>query len=324
MRSSLLLLLAGSLAFTLAPQDTEVAIPMRDSKLGARLVMPPQPAGKVPVVIFVTTGDEAAMGRVPSLSNQLASDQIASLRYLVGFNVAPETSAPFEAGVETVAATVTFLRNDARFSTITVASETATAPFATVAARVARADTAVTFSLDQPATVTKAVRDLEAPGRPRISRNMGQRASLRDTVIATVDGARLSVEYGRPSKRGRVIWGNLVSYSRWWMPGADEATTFTTNRGLTIGTLDVPAGDYTIYTQPGDSEFLLIISKELGQFHTVYHPAQDLGRVALRRQSIEPIAERLTFEIYPSDGGGGVLKLMWDERAYYVPFTVNK
>jgi len=61
--------------------------------------------------------------------------------------------------------------------------------------------------------------------------------------------------------------------------GADEATTLTTNKALTFGTLVVPAGDYTIYTQPGESEFLLIINRELGQYHTTYHPAQDLGRL---------------------------------------------
>lgn len=323
MKFPLLLLLVSSLGVIAAPQEAAIGIPVRDGTLAARLAMPQGASGKVPVVIFVSGAAETTVGGVRSLSNVLATEGIASLRYDRRVPaVGKEEDNGFEAEVGDVAQLISYLRNDVRFSTITVADETGSS-IGTVAARVARADTAITFSLDQPSSVAKAVRDLEAPGRPRTPRNMGQRASLRDTVIATVDGARLSIEYGRPSKRGRVIWGNLVKYSRWWMPGADEATTFTTNRALTIGTLEVPAGDYTIYTQPGDAEFLLVINKELGQFHTVYHPAQDLGRVAMMKEANDPIAERLTFAIEPKPGSGGVLKLIWDDRSYVVPFTVK-
>ena len=323
MRSTFAIVLAALFATSLTafPQETTVTVPVRDGSVTARFALPQGTTGKIPVVLFVSGAAETTVGGVRSLSNALAAEGIASLQYDRRVPaVSKEGDAGFEAEVSDVALLVSFLRNDVRFSTITVADETGSS-IGTIAARAARADTAVTFSLEQPATVAKAVRDLD--GRPRPPRNMGQRASLRDTVIATVDGGRLSIEYGRPSKRGRVIWGNLVNFSRWWMPGADEATTFTTNRALTIGTLEVPAGDYTIYTQPGDAEFLLIVSKELGQFHTVYHPAQDLGRVAMTKEANDPIAERLTFAIEPKTGGGGVLKLMWDDRAYVVPFTVR-
>lgn len=308
-----------------APQDTVIEIPIRDTKLGGvHLAMPPQATGRVPVVIFVTTGDETAMAGIRSLSNVMGKDGIAVLRYPVPLVAAPETSGEFEAAVVTVAATVSFLRNDTRFSTITVAGDAGGASIAAVAARVARADTATTFSLDNPATITKAVRDLELPGAPRPRRNTGQRASLRDTTIATIDGARIGIEYGRPSKRGRVIWGNLVKWGGWWMPGADEATTFTTNKALTFGSLAVPAGDYTIYTQPAESELLLIINSETGQFHTVYHPERDLGRVPMTKEIADPVSERMTFVVEPRPGGGGALKLIWDDRAYVVPFVVNR
>ena len=55
------------------------------------------------------------------------------------------------------------------------------------------------------------------------------RVSPRGTVEAHVDGASISMEYGRPYKRGRVIWGSLVPWNHWWMPGSDESTTITTD-----------------------------------------------------------------------------------------------
>jgi hypothetical protein len=322
MKFSLLLFLVGSVAVSATRQETAVSVPVRGGTLSARLATLQATSGKIPVVLFVSGAAEASVGGVRSLSDALAAEGIASLRYeRRAPAVTKEGDAGFEAEVSDAALLISFLRNDVRFSTITVADETGSS-IGTAAARAARADTAITFSLDQSTAVAKAVRDVEA--RPKPPRNMGQRASLRDTVIATVDGARISIEYGRPSKRGRVIWGNLVSWTRWWMPGADEATTMTTNKELTFGTLVVPAGDYTLYTQPGENEFLLVVNRELGQFHTTYHPAQDLGRVAMTKEVNDPIAEKLTFAIEPRSGGGGVLKLIWDDRAYAVPFTVTK
>jgi hypothetical protein len=286
--------------------------------------MPSATAGKVPVVIFVTGADEISTGSTRSFANMLSQDGIASVRYARRSKAASEGEAGFESEIADAAAIVSFLRNDIRFSTITVAGDPAGSSIATIAGRIARADASISFNWDTPAAVTKAVRDLELPGAPRPRRNTGQRASLRDTTIATIDGARIGIEYGRPSRRGRVIWGNLVKWGGWWMPGADESTTLTTTRTLTFGALSVPPGDYTIYALPGENLFTLIINRETGQFHTVYNQSQDLGRVVMTQEKVEPIAERMTFTVEAGPGGGGVLKLIWDDRAYLAPFSVGK
>ena len=313
---------------TEARQSTAVEITTPTGKVAARLGLPPAATGKVPVVLFVSAGEEIARGGGRSLANALVRDGIATLQYVEALGTSAADGTPeFESAVAAIAAGVSFLRNDIRFSTITVAGDAAGSTIAAIAARVARADTSTSFTLDDPsvvANVTKAVRDLDLPGAPKPRRNPGQRASLRDITIRTIDGARISVEYGRPSKRNRVIWGNLVKWGGWWMPGADEATTMTTNRALTFGTLAVPAGDYTLYTQPGENEFVLIINSETGQFHTVYHPDRDLGRVTMTKEPAAPTVEQLTFSIHSQPGGGGALKLSWDDRAYVAPFTVAK
>src|ERR1019366_1109945 len=68
------------------------------------------------------------------------------------------------------------------------------------------------------------------------------RASPHATVSAGVGGADLSITYGRPYMRGRVIMGALVPYGRVWCPGADEATTLTTTKPLKMGDLTLAAG----------------------------------------------------------------------------------
>jgi hypothetical protein len=100
-----------------------------------------------------------------------------------------------------------------------------------------------------------------AAQRPRIT--------SRGTVDAAIDGVHIAMEYGRPTKRGRDIWGALVPWGRWWMPGADETTSIVTDGPLLVGTLAMPAGTHTIYTLPTADTFTLIINRQTGQFHTV-------------------------------------------------------
>ena len=150
-----------------------------------------------------------------------------------------------------------------------------------------------------------------------------QRLSPHETVSATIDGADLSITYGRPSVRGRTIVGALVPYGRVWCPGADEATTLTTSRPIRVGTLSLPAASYTLWMLPSADAWTLIVNTETGQWHTRYDSKYDLGRVELQKESlVEPI-EQLTFAIEKQPTGvGGVLKMMWERTAVSVPFSI--
>jgi hypothetical protein len=149
------------------------------------------------------------------------------------------------------------------------------------------------------------------------------RVSPHETHEFDVAGVHVSLTYGRPSKKGRVIWGALVPWDKWWMPGADESTTMVTNKAIVLGgTLEVPAGSHTIYMLPAEKQSTLIISKDNGQYHTIYHPPLDLGRVPLTMRTIDPIVEQMTFEVKPREGGG-LLTLTWDAREYSVAFIVK-
>ena len=76
----------------------------------------------------------------------------------------------------------------------------------------------------------------------------------------TIDGASISIEYGRPSVKGRPE-SELMPAGKPWRTGADEATVLTTDKALTFGTLKLQPGTYTINTEPGDKQWQLIIGK---------------------------------------------------------------
>src|SRR5262245_31801447 len=66
-----------------------------------------------------------------------------------------------------------------------------------------------------------------------------------------IDGANISIEYGRPALKGRTPGKDVDPYAgKEWRTGADEATTLKTDKMLMFGSLHVPAGTYTIYTMP--------------------------------------------------------------------------
>jgi pimeloyl-ACP methyl ester carboxylesterase len=170
--------------------------------------------------------------------------------------------------------------------------------------------------------VTTFVRSLEGPGARLPRRPPGKRVSMRDSVFVDAGAVRVGIEYGRPSKRGRQIWGALVPWGRWWMPGADEATTLSISHAILLADLAVPAGDYTIYTMPTADRVSLILNQEVGVFHTVYRPARDLGRVPMTMRTLDQPVERLTLAVEPTPEGGR-FTLSWDDREYAVPFTVT-
>jgi hypothetical protein len=85
-----------------------------------------------------------------------------------------------------------------------------------------------------------------------------KKASPEATVETKKDGKEISVFYCRPSKKGREIFGGLVPYDKIWRTGANEATTFTSNKDLLINGQTLPAGKYTLVTIPGKEEWTVI------------------------------------------------------------------
>jgi hypothetical protein len=148
--------------------------------------------------------------------------------------------------------------------------------------------------------------------------------SPHETTKATIDGATITVEYGRPSVRGRKIMGELVPYGKVWRTGADEATTLTTDKAIQIGSASLPAGKYTVYTLPGENEWQLIINKQTGQWGTVYDEKQDLARVPLKKAAPAGPVEQLTISIDKNPAGGGVLKIAWENTELTAPISVRK
>lgn len=158
--------------------------------------------------------------------------------------------------------------------------------------------------------------------RDQAGQGMGT-LSPRDSVVKEVDGATVSVAYGRPSLRGRPL-ATLIPAGQLWRTGANEATAFRTDRDLMFGGTRVPAGSYTLWTIPGEDGWTLIINRKTGQWGTEYEQEQDLARIPVRaRRFPGDTEEQFEIGIEPADcGEGGELVMAWGDVRVSAPFTV--
>ncbi len=148
-------------------------------------------------------------------------------------------------------------------------------------------------------------------------------ASPRDSTELRLRGKRIAANYGRPSRRGRKIMGAVVPYGEVWRTGANEATSFVTEADLVVGGVDVPRGEYTLYSLPSQTTWKLIVNKQTGQRGTEYDRALDLARINLRKQSLKTTVERFTISLEKTGDESGVLKLVWENTLLSVNFAVK-
>ncbi len=138
--------------------------------------------------------------------------------------------------------------------------------------------------------------------------------------LITVDGKDVKVVFGQPSKRGRVIFGaegsqSLEKYGKVWRTGANEATVITFKKDGQFGGKPVKAGDYGLFTIPGEKEWVLILNSEPKQWGAYnYKQDKDVLRITVPTIALKEPVEKLNFEVKDN-----ALIFMWDTSSFSVP-----
>jgi hypothetical protein len=130
------------------------------------------------------------------------------------------------------------------------------------------------------------------------------------------------VEFGSPQKRDRELFGGIVPYSEVWRTGANRATHFSTSSDLRFGDLEVPAGDYTLFSIPEADGGMLIINSQTGQNGNSYDEERDLGRVPMEVSTQSETTEAFTITVEETDEGGRI-NLIWGETIYSSDFMID-
>ena len=153
------------------------------------------------------------------------------------------------------------------------------------------------------------------------NRPLGQ-LSPRDTTRATIGGAAVWIDYSRPSRRGRDIFGALEPWNKVWRTGANNATTISFGDDVNIGTAKVPAGKYGLLTIPGKDNWTIIITKQLEVTNPAdYKQESDVARLDVKLMSMRDKIETFTMQFANVKSSTCDLEMMWENTAVVLPIS---
>jgi hypothetical protein len=144
---------------------------------------------------------------------------------------------------------------------------------------------------------------------------------LSPMAVATMkyEDSYIKVTYGRPHKRDRKIFGELVPYGEVWRTGANEATEITVTEDILIGGKKLRSGTYTIFTIPDKDTWTIIFNSELGQWGAYnYDSTKDLLRIEAKVGKTDQVYEPFTIEFKQKEDGADLV-MMWDRTIVSVP-----
>ena len=144
------------------------------------------------------------------------------------------------------------------------------------------------------------------------------------TFSQKVGLTEVSINYSRPSKKGRTIFGDLVPYGKLWRTGANNATKFTFSDDVKIGGKDLPAGTYALFTIPGEDEWTIIFNNNFNQGGTGnYKESEDALRVNIKSIKIPATIETLLINVEDVKPTSALIEILWESTIVQIPLEVS-
>jgi len=152
------------------------------------------------------------------------------------------------------------------------------------------------------------------------------RLSPKDSAKISLNDLNLKVEYNRPSKREREVFGALVPFDKVWRTGANEATTFSTNKDLMIDGMLLKKGKYTIWTVPMDKSWKVMFNSKQYKWgvnekmEPMWDPNYDVIEIEVPTKQLDVTVEEFTIA-FDNTTGNLKLTMAWDSTIIEVPIT---
>ena len=154
------------------------------------------------------------------------------------------------------------------------------------------------------------------------SQDKSTRPSPPGTATGQIGTANVTINYGRPAKSNREIFGNVVPYNEVWRTGANEATTITLEGNFLVAGKPLKAGQYQLFTIPRPDRWTIIFNSKAKQWGAFFHDEKsDVLRVDVPTGSSDEMLERLTISIENAPETG--FTIAWDKTKVFVPLTAQ-
>lgn len=138
-------------------------------------------------------------------------------------------------------------------------------------------------------------------------------ASPAASISQKIGLTDVSIEYSRPSMRGRKIFGELVQFGEVWRTGANAATVITFKTDVTIEGNNVPAGEYALYAIPDKNEWTMILSKNTKLWGAVgYNQEDDFLRFKVKPGKTGQKYETMEINFVDISDTGTTVAVKWE------------
>src|SRR4051812_19260436 len=134
-------------------------------------------------------------------------------------------------------------------------------------------------------------------------------ASQHAVVKQRVGLTDIEIDYSRPNKNKREIFGGLVPWDKVWRTGANAATKVKFNNAVTFGDKEVTAGEYALFTIPKPTEWTIILSKKA---ELPYKPDADVARITSAPVKLTEEMETFTIGFNDLRTDSATMFLAWD------------
>lgn len=134
---------------------------------------------------------------------------------------------------------------------------------------------------------------------------------------ATAKNNIAEVSYSQPSKRGRVIFGELVPYGQVWRTGANASTDITFKTDVLFGGKEVKKGTYAIFTIPEEKEWTIILNSQPKQKGSSEYEANKDKNVLEVKAPVQTISKEQEQFLISFEGDN--LTFTWDKTKVAVP-----
>lgn len=148
--------------------------------------------------------------------------------------------------------------------------------------------------------------------------------SPTQTVKQDFGIGNIELNYSRPGKKDRKIFGDLVPFGKVWRTGANNATTLTFSDTVTIGGTKVAPGKYGLLTIPDKNEWTIIISKQQDVTSpAAYKEDMDVVRVKVKPETTKEVTETFTIQFENIRPNSADINIMWDNVSAKLPVSTD-
>lgn len=148
--------------------------------------------------------------------------------------------------------------------------------------------------------------------------------SSTQTLVQDFGLGKINLAYSRPNVKGRKIFGGMEPYGTVWRTGANSATVIKFSDDVTMERKKIPAGEYGLFSIPGENEWTIIISKQPKQWGAyTYKAADDYLRFTVKTDHLPALTETMTLAFTDVTPTTCNLQMMWEHSGFTIHMTTD-